>query len=59
MKAKKPESYEDWRKRIYRLSKGVKVYVNRCDECKRKVDKIIGCPDGAEICQQCFDAGKH
>lgn len=30
-----------------------------CDECGTKVEKVIGCPDGKEICQQCFDQGSH
>ena len=30
-----------------------------CDECGALVESIIGCPDGAEICQGCFDAGHH
>lgn len=33
--------------------------LSKCDECKKQVKEIIGCPDGAEICQACFDAGKH
>ena len=30
-----------------------------CGECGETVAYIIGCPDGAEICQDCFDAGHH
>jgi hypothetical protein len=30
-----------------------------CDECGARVKEVIGCPDGAEICQQCFDQGAH
>lgn len=30
-----------------------------CDDCGAEVKEIIGCPDGAEICQACFDAGNH
>lgn len=30
-----------------------------CDDCGAEVSRIIGCPDGAEICQRCFDAGNH
>ena len=30
-----------------------------CDECGKKTAYIIGCPDGVEICQACFDAGLH
>lgn len=30
-----------------------------CSECGAEVNEIIGCPDGAEICRACFDAGKH
>jgi len=30
-----------------------------CDECGCHTDEVIGCPDGAEVCQDCFDAGQH
>ena len=30
-----------------------------CDDCEAVVKSIISCPDGAEICQECFDAGHH
>ena len=30
-----------------------------CCECGTTVAYIIGCPDGTEICQDCFDAGQH
>jgi hypothetical protein len=30
-----------------------------CDECGARVKEVIGCPDGAEICKQCFDQGAH
>ena len=29
-----------------------------CDECGAK-DADVGCPDGAQICQECFDKGLH
>lgn len=32
---------------------------NKCDECGDCFEEIIGCPDGAEICQGCFDQGLH
>lgn len=28
-----------------------------CGECGAYTDHIIGCPDGAEVCQACFDNG--
>jgi len=31
----------------------------KCAECGEFVPYVIGCPDGAEICQDCFDAGQH
>ena len=31
----------------------------KCDECKETVAYVIGCPDGAEICQDCLDSGQH
>ncbi len=35
--------------------------VEYCDDCKAPLPRsgCIGCPDGAEICQDCFDAGRH
>ena len=30
-----------------------------CEDCGARVSSIIGCPDGAHICQGCFDAGNH
>lgn len=30
-----------------------------CDDCGNPVEEIIGCPDGAEICRECFNAGGH
>lgn len=30
-----------------------------CDNCGAEVESIVGCTDGAEVCQQCFDAGDH
>ncbi len=30
-----------------------------CSDCGTQTDSIIGAPDGAEICQACFDAGQH
>jgi len=30
-----------------------------CDECGCHTDEVIGCPDGSEICRQCFDQGAH
>lgn len=35
------------------------VHASECDDCKAKVPSLIGCPDGAEICQECFDKGAH
>ena len=33
--------------------------LSQCDECGAKCEKIIGCPDGAEVCPDCFDKGAH
>lgn len=33
--------------------------VSICSSCRDEVDEIVGCPDGAEVCQACFDAGEH
>lgn len=31
---------------------------SKCEACEETVPYIIGCPDGKEICQECFDAGQ-
>jgi hypothetical protein len=31
---------------------------DKCDKCRKTVPYVIGCPDGTEICQDCFDAGQ-
>ena len=31
---------------------------DKCEECGQ-TPANIGCPDGAQICQRCFDAGYH
>ncbi len=35
--------------------------VSLCDDCKEPlpISGGVGCPDGAQICQACFDAGRH
>lgn len=30
-----------------------------CSSCNSPAEKIIGCPDGAELCSQCFDNSNH
>ena len=30
-----------------------------CSECGATVAYIIGCPDGVEVCPDCFDGGQH
>lgn len=30
-----------------------------CGDCGTEVESVIGCTDGAEVCQPCFDAGNH
>lgn len=32
-----------------------------CLDCGREIPEggVIGCPDGAEICHDCFDQGRH
>lgn len=32
-----------------------------CDECRQPIPdgEVMSCPDGAEICRRCFDAGAH
>jgi ribosome-binding protein aMBF1 (putative translation factor) len=31
----------------------------KCSECGQTVPFVIGCPDGAEVCQGCFNADQH
>ncbi len=31
---------------------------DKCDKCKETVPYVIGCPDGTELCQDCFDANQ-
>ncbi len=33
--------------------------LSTCSDCGASVDTLILCPDGAELCQRCFDAGAH
>ena len=33
--------------------------VSPCSECGVPVRIIVGCPDGAELCDSCFNAGIH
>lgn len=35
------------------------VHATICDECGCAAERVISCPDGAEICQECFDQGGH
>lgn len=30
-----------------------------CGTCDKATDDLVGCPDGAEVCRECFDAGAH
>lgn len=32
---------------------------SECSQCGAQVSEVIGCPDGQEVCQQCFDAGSR
>jgi hypothetical protein len=31
----------------------------KCAQCREVVPYVIGCPDGAELCQDCFDANQQ
>lgn len=33
--------------------------ISQCSDCGAEADHILGCPDGAEICQDCFDSGSR
>ena len=30
-----------------------------CEACGTETPSVVGCPDGAEICRQCFEMGAH
>ena len=30
-----------------------------CDDCGGECESVIGCPDGSEICRNCFNQGRH
>lgn len=30
-------------------------HLSTCSDCGAEVESVIGCPDGAEVCSQCFD----
>lgn len=32
---------------------------SKCSDCGQTVSSLMGCPDGAEVCQDCFNAGAH
>jgi hypothetical protein len=32
---------------------------DKCSECGEVVPYLIGCPDGTELCEDCFDAGRN
>ena len=32
---------------------------DKCSNCGEVVPYVIGCPDGTELCQDCFDAQQH
>lgn len=31
----------------------------KCSACGQIAPYVIGCPDGAEVCRDCFEAGQH
>ena len=57
-----PEVYPDFEKSLTEMLNACiqqSGEVSACDVCGANVPHIIGCPDGSEICQDCFDAGTH
>ncbi len=30
-----------------------------CDDCEAEVEEVVGAPDGAEVCRDCFERGGH
>jgi hypothetical protein len=33
--------------------------LSTCSGCGAEAESVIGCPDGAELCESCFDSGQH
>ena len=33
--------------------------LEKCPDCGAFVTEVVGCPDGAEVCRDCFNAGRH
>lgn len=52
-------SGEQWGKFIKVEDMAQSKDITSCSECGEHVDSIVGCPDGSEVCQQCFDASSH
>ena len=40
-------------------ARGLLGTADKCDKCGEVVPYVINCPDGTELCQDCFDAGQH
>ena len=45
------DNEQEWGK----MAQGLSTYTKSGDQ----VESFIGCPDGAEICSSCFEAGAH
>ena len=30
-----------------------------CDDCEAEIEEVVGAPDGAEVCRDCFERGGH
>lgn len=35
------------------------LHESKCSDCGQTGNSLMGCPDGAEVCQDCFNAGAH
>lgn len=54
------ESREALGRALQNLGKGSQPSaMSNCSACDQKTELIVGCPDGSEVCQQCFDNGAH
>ena len=31
------------------------VKTNTCGDCGAEIQEVVGCPDGSEVCESCFD----
>lgn len=50
---------DHWMDMIELIKAEVQRRAQKCGDCGSQTVQVIGCPDGAEVCRQCFDSGAH